>query len=311
MTDNNKIFLKKAKEFAEEKGVEKFKRISSPKFSDGTFMGVWFDKRKKDICSSTLEICIRITKQYNEYLYGIDKKFDEKLKLFANEQNLDKFNYNKKTIKFNDGKLMSVWFITYKDLLFSSDNEFCRLIQKQYKEYQKEYQNNRYSKQQQLFLLHLKEFIESPNLDKFSEYKIVLFSDGKSMNSWYRNNKDILKDNVEIQKQHDMFIRNRIYEKKKCEAQSKIDFERKIQEFLSLKSLEKFKKFSYLKFSDGSLVGGWFNQNEKKLSINYGEQYLMTLEQKNEKYQKDSTTNFNDDKIISHEMKSENNKNGI
>ena len=50
MTDNNKIFLKKAKEFAEEKGVEKFKRISSPKFSDGTFMGVWFDKRKKDIC---------------------------------------------------------------------------------------------------------------------------------------------------------------------------------------------------------------------------------------------------------------------
>lgn len=305
MAKDDNTFLKKAKEFEAEKTLKKFQRMVNLRFSDGTFMGLWFYTRKDDICSSDLEVCIRIAKQYEECLNSIDKNFEEKLKSFINENNLNKFNQNNKTIKFEDGKLMPFWFMSYKKILLSSTNKCCKMVQQQYQEYIK----MQADKKQMVFSLHLKEFVEMPNLDKFMKQKDILFSDGVSMNSWYNNNKDNLKDNDEIQRQYDMFKRNKAYEKEKRDKKTKINFECKIQEFLSIKSSYKFKSFNNLKFSDDSLVGGWFQRNEKKLSANYSEQYLIMLEQKRN-YEKKVITGFEDDKVIKERIKGKNDNNG-
>ncbi len=272
---NNNAFLIKAKEFLDEKDMNKFHCLSLPKFSDGTFKGIWFDKRKKDIFSSDLKICIEITKQYNEYQDNSKKRFEEKLNLFANEKNLDKFNQANKDIKFDDGKLMCLWFMTYKKFLFSCDSEICKKIQNQYQDYKKK--ND--SKAKTLFESRLKEFIDEPNLDKFSRYrdKYILFKDGKIMNNWYYCNKSLLSDNEEIKRQYASFEA----EKSKRILKSKENFERKIEEFLNIRNSMKFKQCNDFRFSDGTLVDGWFSRNEARLSSDYETQYLIMLEQKN------------------------------
>lgn len=54
----------------------------------------------------------------------------------------------------------------------------------------------------------------------------------------------------------------------------------KAKEFLDEKGMNKFHRLSLPKFSDGTLVDGWFDRNEARLSTDYETQYLIMLEQK-------------------------------
>ena len=68
-------------------------------------------------------------------LASSERKFVFKLEEFLQEQNLDKFNVNKKNLKFKDGSLMGVWFNHNKPAIINSDDEICLKILKQFYEY--------------------------------------------------------------------------------------------------------------------------------------------------------------------------------
>ncbi len=66
-------------------------------------------------------------------LESSERKFVFKLDEFLQEQNLDKFNSNKKNLKFRDGSLMNAWFNNNKKEILESTDEKCKEVQEQHK----------------------------------------------------------------------------------------------------------------------------------------------------------------------------------
>ena len=126
-------FTNKIKEFYKEKDLQKFNGNNKTlKFAKGTYMGYWFIGNKNEIFESIDDICKKVQEQYKAYKKD---KFNKKAKEFYEEQNLEKFDCNKKSIKFKSGSLMGVWFNNNKKEIFNFDDELCLQVLRQYYEY--------------------------------------------------------------------------------------------------------------------------------------------------------------------------------
>lgn len=195
----------KNKEFLECTDFEKFNIDSKISFSNGMIMSKWFLENKTYILSSKNELCIEITKQYQEYLSNIKKAQERKIKLiyeknkhlFYREKDINKFDDTSK-LKFPDGIFMGEWFMTYKDFIMSSDDPFEKAIKAKYKLF--------------LSMRSLKrKFLEEENFEKFDIYGCVRFETGALMNTyWEIYQNEILNSNcsidILIKKQYEEYL---------------------------------------------------------------------------------------------------------
>ncbi len=183
---------------------------------------------------------------------------ESKLIEFANIMDINKF-YSKSNLLFSDKKPVFDFWKHNKDRILSSDDDYSKIIQKQYLLYSNK---------------HLIEFSKERNLDKFNGSKDDLrFSDGTGMAKWFfsRNTKDeILSSNDEysIRIQKD-------YEKYK---------NRRIIEFLNIDDLNKFYSKSNITFKDGSNVYRWWVINKKTI-MSASDEYSVTVQKQYKKYE--------------------------
>lgn len=61
--------------------------------------------------------------------------FVEKLSSFSIVAGFEKFDINNRDLKFEDGKVMSLWFIRNKNNIFLLENSFSKRIKEQYENY--------------------------------------------------------------------------------------------------------------------------------------------------------------------------------
>lgn len=191
-------FLFKAKEFYQEKNLEKFNYSKKNiKFKNGNLMVVWFEKNKKEILESNEDICKKIQKQYKQYRESLKKSFEErqkeKLSEFCKEENSEKFYSNKKKLRFKDNAYMGFWFAGNKKEIFKSNEDICKKIQEQYKEYRKNLKESTIKNK-------VEEFYQEKDLEKFNcNKKNIKFKNGNLMAVWFNNNKKaILNSDDEI-----------------------------------------------------------------------------------------------------------------
>ena len=206
--------------------------------------------------------------------------FEQKLEMFANELNLNKFNQREDSIKFSDNTNMGIWFNNNKKAILSSPDELS-LIKNQYEEYL----NNikRLSKDEKI-----KEFIEESNLNKFNQFDdAVKFSDDVNMCRWFnKNRKTLLLDDIfclSIIKQYKNYTKKNAYKNQLYRC----------KEFLFELDFNKFSFEKILRFSDGYPMNIWFIERYDILKtgknnifveiLKQYEKYLDTLFSENQK----------------------------
>lgn len=190
-----------------------------------------------------------------------------KLIEFNNLNKLDKFSCAAK-IRFKDGTFMYSWFRCNKKEILSRNDEICKKILNDYKEFTKIRQKEcdrgsiNYTMLKKNMLL---EFIAYPTSDKFDYEKNVLFKNGEKMASWFINNQKRIfgsrkPEFLEIINQYNKYITQK--------RTQKILIEKKYRSiFYSIKDFKKFDITSDITFPDGSKVGIWFFNNANQIKI--------------------------------------------
>lgn len=119
----------------------------------------------------------------------------------------------------------------------------------------------------------LLEFLEYPNLNKFKSSSYFYFSDGLRMYHWFINNKkhifssedEICRKIVEQYNEHKILIEKCHMDRKKNEFTLTFEFLYMCKEFEECNDNKKFEYSSDIKFSNGMLMGKWFQLNKQKL----------------------------------------------
>ena len=261
-----KTFETSVIEFLECSNMEKYNVQGNVKFKNGSDMGLWFYSHKDRILSSFDKDCIKVKEEYeNVYLNSFasmrEKQYYDKLVEFEQEQDLIKFNNNKRTLLFSDGRPKSTWFYSHYDELLNSTDDLSKSVQKQFKEYKKQYGISN----KVLFIDRINEFIKEENVDKFNpQLRSCFFSDGASMNTWWNNYfKRVFQEYEDlssiIKKQYESYRKIRDEEVKSLSTI-------KLDEFVKEENLHKFSSSNKTcLFSDGAFMSRWFSYNKNKI----------------------------------------------
>lgn len=269
-------------------------------FSDGGDMTRFFKgnlskiKKQADLGN---EVCKKIMIQYNEYLLSINEKKEKsfilRLKEFAQEESLAKFTPNE-LIKFKNGSYMHNFWAVNKDKIYSLDNEYAKLVIKQYvKKKLNDRVNIRKQQQEQHQCLYLNknnfinllnEFLQQDNLNKFNPAANLYFKNCIPMYKWWieftKYEDELIEQNPNIQimiskidKQYVNYI-NDVNEKEEQELESRLlEFEKA--------DLSKFCDKSKITFKDGMLMNAWWKQSTDKvydLPCNISSEILLQYE---------------------------------
>ena len=182
-------YNKRIIEFLEETNMKKFeKKDRNIKFSDGTFMSLWFYINFNNIKNSCDDLSKSIILQYEKYevdkkeqMEELKKKMDyEKKKEFLEEKSDDKFK-SFSNIKFKNGTYMGPWFKKNKKKLEYSDDKPSKLILEQYEAYVKSQKESL----EKIWNEKLEEFAKEKNKRKFFPSSKIKFTDGTYMGNWF------------------------------------------------------------------------------------------------------------------------------
>ena len=295
-----KTAYEKKKEFLEEKNNQKFKLYSNVKFKSGNYMGIWFNRYKKELKSSDDELSKLILEQYERFIENqkkcAEKTDNDKLNEFSKEKDLRKFSHGCK-IKFSDGTYMGDWFILNKENIMNANDAVSKIICLQYEKFnlQKKYPEQKKIKK-------IKEFAEENDLKKFNTHSELKFKDGTHMGNWFNGHrKELLRMDDDligtIFKQYEAYKETMIEEIN--ESRIRI-FNQKLEEFSLESNLNKFKYCSNVKFSDGSYMVNWFIYNKERilnsndeLSLKIQEEYYSykSLKEEVKKFYSDDSLN--------------------
>ena len=167
-------------------------------------------------------------------------------------------------LTFDDGTLVSIWFRKNKDDIFSSDNELCRKVKKEYEKFidngkNKTTFNNIYISDKNILA---EEFYLCKSDDKFKNDSKLCFEKGISMNEWFIKNKRYILESkskvcIEIINQYKIYLYNLRQQKIISNHRYKIHF---LNEF----NLKKFNYSYNFKFDDGTLMSLWFYSNKER-----------------------------------------------
>ena len=258
----NEKFLNKIIEFEKEENLDKFNtKNKTIKFSDGTFMSAWWSRNKSEFRFLIFDEAISIKKQYSEYRRRpkFSKSFTNRLKEFANEPCMQKFNTSDRSLLFSDGGIMSTWWNSLSSKILNLQTPDALAINLQYKEYM---DNNTFANVKKRYYEKLKEFKQEENLNKFKPNNDLRFKDNTLMNAWFKNHYfKIISSNDDVSKSIMMQY------KKFCEEQKRrLSFEEKLLEFEREEDLQKFNKNNKtIKFTDGCIKSNYWNSNKKRI----------------------------------------------
>ncbi len=252
MARTNVTFEMKLEEFANNSDLNKFNftKRKEIRFSDNGEMPVWWSTNKRRILGLGNELSQVIKKQYEEYKILIKRNdYDIRLNEFIEIDDLEKFNYTNKEIRFKDGSFVNQWFHANKKKALNNS-----IIKKQYELYQKSIKERKDDK----FASRLTEFHDLDNIDKFDSNKdTIRFKDGVVMGSWFVANFDRIfsQDTQEVK---DIIVDYLLY-KEIHGLSNKVSYKKRLNDFYKDKHENKYNlKGKQRMFSDGARKGDWF-----------------------------------------------------
>lgn len=207
----NEEFLNNLEEFYKEKDLTKFSDLSIC-FKSGKTMRAFWASYNNLIKSSDLEICKKISEQYNtEFLKKAREKNEDRyniiLNLFLNETNLGKFNHDN-VIAFPDETKMGVFWEKNKDKILESNDLLSTKIKRQYAHYcfllkrkKQECEVKRRLEQNEIVIQNmiskLKEFRDL-DYAKFEKDGNLKFKNGMSVFRFWNKNYDLISSSYNI-----------------------------------------------------------------------------------------------------------------
>ena len=268
---------------------------SSPAlFSDGTKMGSYWNANKDKIYQMVIEesnpFVVQykeqyevLIKEYNKKGLGDEEKLLEYLK--AMKENDNKIMPKRSSLLFSDGTKMNPYW-NNKDKIYKMITEEGNTFVVQYKDQCevliKEY--NSYQEKQEIKITEEEKLLEYLQAMKDNDNNIIpksspaLFSDGTKMGSYWNANKDKIYQMV-IEESNPFIIKY----KDQCEVlikeydKKQLSEEEKLLEYLqAMKDNDNniIPKSSPALFSDGTKMGGYWNNNKDKI-------YQMIMEEGN------------------------------
>lgn len=189
----------------------------------------------------------------------------ERIIEFIKIETLNKFSHNS-NITFSDGLIASNWFHYNKNEILSSNDEDCKIIQRQYKQHLKQIENKKREKQdlsikQTINSMKIaKEFMDIEGFEKFDKDSNIMLSNGVSAYDWFVKNINYIfsstneiyqtikkqYNKMRIKKEHFLFVKDRQY-------------------FCKDNRLYKFDEKSEIRLPSNNLSGIWFKKNKKEI----------------------------------------------
>lgn len=260
-------------------------------FADKTKMKNWFICHKEEILSSDDEISLGIKKQYEEYVESkkdsrrkkYDSKYQERLRVFSEEEDLLKFNQlHKDRFKFESGFGMAAWFSHNKEKILSSNDPLSLKIQSDYKKYLSMHKRKRDVSKRISYEERLKEFASIESTDKYYNKKFK-FKDGALTQPWFTNNKKTILNGTD---EYSLSIKNDYLNNVVL-----LTFDEKVKEFCEMKNKDKFNYSFEGEFSDGVDISFWFHHN-KQIIFSSNDKYSKKLKKQYEKHLLSYNKNF-------------------
>ncbi|MEG2351638.1 MAG: hypothetical protein RSB54_03065, partial [Bacilli bacterium] len=275
--------LDKINEFANEQSIDKFDKKTIMNFNDGTSMSLWFNHNKALALNNLM-----IKKQYNIFInkntLNLNENYNQKLRRFCIEENLDKFN-SESTLYFEDLTLMGKWFNVFKEAIFSRNDKISDKLKKQY---------NQYTAIALKLTGKEKEFLDCPNLFKFSQSKNnkFVFSDNSKLSNWWKENsvRIITSDD---EKYDELKNQYKLFKTKKFtlnHLNSVIRFNEFKSEFRNETNIDKFKHNTTFLFKNGSKMNSWWDRN-RVVILNSNDEDSEKIKKQYEEYK--IASNFN------------------
>ena len=290
LTDEEKLF--EYLQAMKENGNKIIPQRSSLLFSDGTKMGIYWNDKKNKIYNMITEEgnpfviqykdqCEVLIKEYNKYQEKSETKITEEEKLLeylqAMKDNGNKIIPNRSPLLFSDGTKMGIYWYTNRDKIYKMITEEGNLFVIQYKDQCevliKEYNKKQLSEEEKLL-----EYLQAmkDNYNKIiPQNSSLLFSDGTQMRRYWDNNKDkiyqmLMEESnpfiIKYKDQCEVLISEYIKFQEKSET--KITEEKKLFEYLQAMKENDSKiipRSSSLLFSDGTKMGGYWNNKKDKI----------------------------------------------
>lgn len=191
--------------------------------------------------------------------------YEERLLEFSKIKPLEKFAANS-CVRFSDGLHTGRWYSKNKEIIDKSEDAISIIIKKQRRQYKDKLnmKKGNGSYEYQLMKIRVaKEFLECEDLDKFNPNSNLTLKNGLKMYTWYMNNINLIsssKSEVYI------LIRKQLEKKKLLDERRKeIDNKKKRIIFSKCHDINKFNPKSNTVFSDGSIMGLWFESNKEEI----------------------------------------------
>ena len=226
------------------------------KFSDGPFMGVWLYVNKvklEDMSQNDERARVIINELNSQRSLSFEEKLNEVYGYLQENKCLP--NQRDKTIKFSDGSFMGSWLNSNKLKLeeMSQKDEQVQVIINELKNL------NGLSFEEKLDEVY--GYLQENKCLPSQKDKTIKFSDGKFMGNWLFDNKSKL----EGMSQNNEKVRAIINELKRRKG---LSFEEKLEEtyeYLQKNNNLPNSKNKTIKFSDGSVMSIWINNNKQKI----------------------------------------------
>ncbi len=274
-------YSEKLKEFEQLKDYKKFVfRSKELTFSDGVYMGIWFDENKVRIMNSNGELELSVKAQFNDYKNTTCKRksFNQRLEEFLKIDNLLKYNTSKKNnLKFDDGILVRRWLLSV-----INNDEFKNnpdVIKQCYKYIEMDFSHII----SEGFEKKLIEFVNEKDLYKFDgNSRHIFFSDGKVMSTWFNNFKDRIMDKSNVY--YDELLKQYNEYKSRHGISNKVSFEDRLDEFFEADKL-KYNANSNILFKDGASMYNWF-MNHKQQIFDFNDERCTMIKKEYYTYKK-------------------------
>ena len=226
------------------------------KFSDGPFMGVWLYVNKvklEDMSQNDERARVIINELNSQRSLSFEEKLNEVYGYLQENKCLP--NQRDKTIKFSDGSFMGSWLNSNKLKLeeMSQKDEQVQVIINELKNL------NGLSFEEKLDEVY--GYLQENKCLPSQKDKTIKFSDGKFMGNWLFDNKSKL----EGMSQNNEKVRAIINELKRRKG---LSFEEKLEEtyeYLQKNNNLPNSRDKIIKFSDGSVMSIWINNNKQKI----------------------------------------------
>ena len=226
------------------------------KFSDGPFMGVWLYVNKvklEDMSQNDERARVIINELNSQRSLSFEEKLNEVYGYLQENKCLP--NQRDKTIKFSDGSFMGSWLKSNKLKLeeMSQKDEQVQVIINELKNL------NGLSFEEKLDEVY--GYLQENKCLPSQKDKTIKFSDGKFMGNWLFDNKSKL----EGMSQNNEKVRAIINELKRRKG---LSFEEKLEEtyeYLQKNNNLPNSRDKIIKFSDGSVMSIWINNNKQKI----------------------------------------------